>query len=261
LQGDGVLFVGPDEGVMACGEFGHGRMAEPQAIFDAIAAALRPADLPLKGRRALVTAGPTVEAIDPVRSLTNHSSGKQGYAIAAALAALGAEVTLVSGPTALPSPKGVTRIGIRSAVQMLANCQAALPVDIAVMVAAVADWRPDVAASWKLKKGAQAPEPIKLVENPDILARISQAELDRPRLVVGFAAETNDVEANARSKLERKGCDWIVANDVTQPGVMGGEENEVLLVKAEGVDRWPRMSKEAVAARLAAEIAKAIGEG
>jgi phosphopantothenoylcysteine decarboxylase/phosphopantothenate--cysteine ligase len=261
LQGDGVLFVGPDEGVMACGEFGHGRMAEPQAIFDAIAAALRPADLPLKGRRALVTAGPTVEAIDPVRSLTNHSSGKQGYAIAAALAALGAEVTLVSGPTALPSPKGVTHIGIRSAVQMLANCQAALPVDIAVMVAAVADWRPDVAASWKLKKGAQAPEPIKLVENPDILARISQAELDRPRLVVGFAAETNDVEANARSKLERKGCDWIVANDVTQPGVMGGEENEVLLVKAEGVDRWPRMSKEAVAARLAAEIAKAIGEG
>jgi phosphopantothenoylcysteine decarboxylase/phosphopantothenate--cysteine ligase len=260
LQGDGVLFVGPDDGVMACGEFGPGRMAEPQAIFDAIEALLSPTGLPLQGRRALVTAGPTVEPIDPVRSLTNRSSGRQGYAIAAALATLGAEVTLVSGPTALAAPVGVHRVEVETARDMLAACDAALPADIAVLVAAVADWRPELVADRKIKKGGEAPQPIALVENPDILARLSQPGPDRPRLVVGFAAETNDVEANAKAKLARKGCDWIVANDVTQPGVMGGAENEVLLVKADGVARWPRMNKDAVAARLAAEIAGALSD-
>jgi phosphopantothenoylcysteine decarboxylase/phosphopantothenate--cysteine ligase len=258
LKSDGVLFVGPDDGVMACGEFGRGRMAEPQAIFDAIAKALAPAHLPLRGRRALVTAGPTVEPIDPVRSLTNRSSGKQGYAIAQALAESGAEVTLVSGPTALAAPVGVHRIAVETARDMLAACDAALPADIAVLVAAVADWRPEQIAERKIKKGGEAPAALSLIENPDILARLSRPGPDRPRLVVGFAAETNDVEANARAKLKRKGCDWIVANDVTQPGVMGGEENEVLLVKADGVARWPRMDKDAVATRLAAEIAKAV---
>ncbi|MHB8284961.1 MAG: bifunctional phosphopantothenoylcysteine decarboxylase/phosphopantothenate--cysteine ligase CoaBC [Caulobacteraceae bacterium] len=261
LKEDGVLFVGPDDGVMACGEFGPGRMAEPQAIFDAILLALTAASLPLHGKRALVTAGPTVEPIDPVRSLTNRSSGKQGYAIAAALAALGAEVTLVSGPTALSAPAGVHRVGVETARDMLVACDAALPADIAVLVAAVADWRPEIVADRKIKKGGEAPQPITLVENPDILAWLSQDGPDRPRLVVGFAAETNDVEANAKAKLTRKGCDWIVANDVTQPGVMGGGENEVLLVKADGVERWPRMDKEAVATRLAAEIAAALADG
>jgi phosphopantothenoylcysteine decarboxylase/phosphopantothenate--cysteine ligase len=258
LKSDGVLFVGPDDGVMACGEFGPGRMADPQAIFDAIAKALAPAHLPLRGRRALVTAGPTVEPIDPVRSLTNRSTGKQGYAIAQALAESGAEVTLVSGPTALAAPVGVHRIAVETARDMLAACDAALPADIAVLVAAVADWRPEQIAERKIKKGGEAPAALSLIENPDILARLSRPGPDRPRLVVGFAAETNDVEANARAKLKRKGCDWIVANDVTQPGVMGGEENEVLLVKADGVARWPRMDKDAVATRLAAEIAKAV---
>jgi phosphopantothenoylcysteine decarboxylase/phosphopantothenate--cysteine ligase len=258
LTGDGVLFVGPDDGVMACGEFGPGRMAEPPAIFDAIGRALGPAHRPLDGRRALVTAGPTVEPIDPVRSLTNRSSGKQGYAIAQALAELGAEVTLVSGPTALTASAGVHRIEVESARDMLAACDAALPADIAVLVAAVADWRPEQIAERKIKKDGEAPAPLSLIENPDILARLSQPGPQRPRLVVGFAAETNDVEANARAKLKRKGCDWIVANDVTQPGVMGGAENEILLVKADGVACWPRMDKAAVATRLAAEIAKAV---
>jgi len=258
LKGDGVLFVGPDDGVMACGEFGPGRMAEPQAIFDAIAGALALAARPLRGKRALVTAGPTVEPIDPVRSLTNRSSGKQGYAIAGALASLGAEVTLVSGPTALSAPAGVHRVEVETARDMLVACDAALPADIAVLVAAVADWRPELVADRKIKKGGEAPQPITLVENPDILAWLSQPGPDRPSLVVGFAAETNDVEANAKAKLKRKGCDWIVANDVTQPGVMGGGENEVLLVKADGVERWPRMDKDAVSARLAAAIADAV---
>ncbi len=259
LRGDGVSFVGPDEGAMACGEFGFGRMAEPEAIFNAIMGLLeRPAARPLAGRHVLVTAGPTAEALDPVRLLTNRSSGRQGYAIAGALARLGARVTLVSGPVALATPAGVDRVDVESARDMLAASQAALPADAAVCVAAVADWRPDEAFGVKLKKGKDAPPTLRLVENPDILATLSASGSARPKLVVGFAAETNDVEMHARAKLARKGCDWIIANDVTQPGVMGGEENAVLLITAKGVERWDRAHKDQVAADLAARIAKAL---
>jgi phosphopantothenoylcysteine decarboxylase/phosphopantothenate--cysteine ligase len=254
LTADGVSFVGPDEGAMACGEFGPGRMAEPAAIFEAIMAALGPGGRPLAGKRAVVTAGPTVEAIDPVRMLTNRSSGKQGYAIAGALAALGAEVTLVSGPTALPAPAGVVRVDVESARDMLAACEAALPADIAVCVAAVADWRPAETGGRKLKKDAAAPAPIALVENPDILAALSK-NTRRPRLVVGFAAETHDLEAHAKAKLARKGCDWIVANDVSVAGTMGGDDNAVALVTGGGIERWERMAKGAVARKLAERIA------
>ena len=254
LKADGVSFVGPDEGAMACGEYGPGRMAEPAAIFEAIMAALGGTARPLAGKRALVTAGPTVEAIDPVRMLTNRSSGKQGYAIASSLAALGAEVTLVSGPTALSAPVGVTRVDVESAREMLAACEAALPAEIAVCVAAVADWRPAEANGRKLKKNGQAPEPIGLVENPDILAMLSK-DARRPRLVVGFAAETDDLEAHAKAKLVRKGCDWIVANDVSIEGTMGGDQNAVALVSAGGIERWERMAKGEVARRLAERIA------
>src|SRR5437899_2673260 len=253
LQADGVLFVGPDEGAMACGEYGPGRMAEPAAIFEAIVALL-PGLRPLAGKRALVTAGPTAEAIDPVRVLTNRSSGKQGYAIAGALAALGADVVLVSGPTALPTPAGVSRVDVESAREMLTACEAALPADIAVCVAAVADWRPADAGDRKLKKGAGPPEPIALVEDPDILALLSK-DVRRPRLVGGFAAETHDLEANARSKLGKKGCDWIVANDVSVAGTMGGDDNAVAIVSAGGIERWERMAKGEVARRLAHRIA------
>jgi phosphopantothenoylcysteine decarboxylase/phosphopantothenate--cysteine ligase len=230
-------------------------MAEPPAIFEAILAALGSTGRPLAGKRALVTAGPTVEAIDPVRMLTNRSSGKQGYAIAGALAALGAEVVLVSGPTALPTPAGVKRVDVESAREMLAACEAALPADIAVCVAAVADWRPADANGRKLKKGAGAPDPIALVENPDILATLSK-DARRPRLVVGFAAETNDLEANAKAKLGKKGCDWIVANDVSVAGTMGGDDNAVAIVSAAGIERWDRMAKSDVAKRLAQRIAQ-----
>jgi phosphopantothenoylcysteine decarboxylase / phosphopantothenate---cysteine ligase len=253
LEADGVLFVGPDEGAMACGEYGPGRMAEPAAIFEAIMALL-PGLRPLAGRRALVTAGPTAEAIDPVRVLTNRSSGKQGYAIAAALAALGAEVVLVSGPTALATPAGVRRVDVESAREMLTACEAALPADIAVCVAAVADWRPADASGRKLKKDGAAPQPIALVENPDILALLSK-DVRRPRLVIGFAAETNDLEAHARAKLGKKGCDWIVANDVSVAGTMGGDDNAVAIVSAGGIERWERMAKGEVARRLAQRIA------
>lgn len=255
LRRDGVLFVGPDEGAMACGEYGPGRMAEPAAIFEAVMAALRPAGQPLAGRRAIVTAGPTAEPIDPVRLITNRSSGKQGYAIAAALAALGAEVTLVSGPTALPAPAGLKRVEVETAREMLAACEAALPADIAVCVAAVADWRPETQGARKIKKGEGGPPPIALVENPDILATLS-GSAQRPRLVVGFAAETNDVEAHARAKLARKGCDWIVANDVSVEGVMGGDDNAVSIVSQAGIERWARMAKGEVARRLAQRIAE-----
>ena len=257
LKADGVAFVGPDEGAMACGEYGPGRMAEPEAIFQAILAALGASPRPLAGRRALVTAGPTAEAIDPVRVLTNRSSGKQGYAIAAALAALGAEVVLVSGPTALAAPPGVTRVDVESARDMLAACEAALPADVAICVAAVADWRPRSVGDRKLKKAAAAPDPIALVENPDILASLSN-HARRPRLVVGFAAETDDVEANATAKLSRKGCDWIVANDVSVAGTLGGDDNAVAIVSAGGVERWERMAKVEVAHRLARRIAEAL---
>jgi len=255
LMADGVRFVGPDEGAMACGEFGPGRLAEPPAILQAILALLAGGARPLSGRRAIVTAGPTAEAIDPVRMITNRSSGKQGYAIAGALAALGADVTLVSGPTALPAPPGVRRVDVESARDMLAACEAALPADIAVCVAAVADWRPAAASGKKIKKSSTDVEPIALVENPDILATLSQAGRKRPKLVVGFAAETHDLEANAKAKLAKKGCDWIVANDVSVAGTMGGDDNAVAIVATSGVERWDRAPKAEVARRLAQRIA------
>lgn len=260
LKADGVDFVGPDEGAMACGEFGPGRMAEPEAIFGAIMARLSteapaPGERPLAGRRAVVTAGPTAEPIDPVRLLTNRSSGKQGYAIASALAALGADVTLVSGPTALAAPAGVRRVDVETAREMLAACEAALPADIAVCVAAVADWRPASLNGSKIKKGPGGPPAIPLVENPDILATLSK-HARRPRLVVGFAAETDDVEAHAAAKLSRKGCDWIVANDVSVAGTMGGDDNAVAIVSAAGIERWDRMAKGDVARGLAERMAR-----
>jgi phosphopantothenoylcysteine decarboxylase/phosphopantothenate--cysteine ligase len=256
LTADGVTFVGPDDGAMACGEFGPGRMAEPEAILAVILARLdAAADRPLAGTHILVTAGPTHEPIDPVRYIANRSSGKQGYAIAAALAELGAEVTLVSGPTALAAPTGVRRVEVETARQMLDAARAALPADAAVMVAAVADWRPATAAALKVKKGEAAPPPaLTLEENPDILATLSRPGLDRPRLVVGFAAETNDVIAHAVAKRARKGCDWIVANDVSGD-VMGGDANAVSVVTADGVETWPSQSKTAVARQLARRIA------
>jgi phosphopantothenoylcysteine decarboxylase/phosphopantothenate--cysteine ligase len=258
LIGDGVALVGPDEGAMACGEFGPGRLAEPAVIFEAIMAALAgAAGRPLAGRHVLVTAGPTAEPIDPVRVLTNRSSGKQGYAIAGALARLGARVTLVSGPTALAPPPGVRRVDVETAQEMLAAAKAALPADAAVCVAAVADWRPDAVFGVKLKKGKEGPPTLRLVENPDILAALAASGPERPRLVVGFAAETSDVEAHARAKLARKGCDWIVANNVTEDGVMGGDDNAVMIVDAQSIDHWPRASKVEIAARIAARIAKA----
>lgn len=256
LQADGLSFVGPNEGEMAeRGERGVGRMAEPEEIRDAALALLN--DGPLKGKRALVTAGPTIEAIDPVRFLSNRSSGRQGYAIAAALAELGADVTLVSGPTNLAAPPGVKRVGVESAREMLAASEAALPLDVAVMVAAVADWRPAQAADEKLKKDKAGLPAISLAENPDILATLSKPGKKRPKLVIGFAAETENVEEHARAKIARKGCDWIVANDVSGD-VMGGAENQVLLIKTDGAEAWPRMAKDAVARKLAAEIAAAL---
>ncbi|HEY1414474.1 MAG TPA: bifunctional phosphopantothenoylcysteine decarboxylase/phosphopantothenate--cysteine ligase CoaBC [Caulobacteraceae bacterium] len=256
LKADGVGMVGPDEGAMACGEFGPGRMAEPEAILQAIRAALAPG--PLADKHVLVTAGPTVEPLDPVRVLTNRSSGKQGYAIAGALAALGARVTLVTGPTALATPAGVDRRDIETAQEMLEASQVALPADAAVCVAAVSDWRPDEVFGVKLKKGREGPPAVRLVENPDILAALSAAGPTRPRLVVGFAAETHDLEAEARAKLKRKGCDWIVANDVSEAAIMGGDENEVLIIDGKGAERWARASKAEVARRLAERIAAAL---
>lgn len=256
LRGDGVMFVGPDEGAMACGEYGEGRLAEPEAIFRAILDALAgPAGAPLAGKRVLVTAGPTAEPIDPVRVLTNRSSGKQGYAIAAALARLGATVTLVSGPTALAAPAGVRRVQVETALEMLAACKAALPADAAVCVAAVADWRADEVFGVKLKKSKDGPPTLRLVENPDILATLAATGPNRPRLVVGFAAETDKVEEHARAKLARKGCDWIVANDVAGTGVMGGDQNAVMIVDGRGVEHWPLADKAEVAGRLARRIA------
>ena len=251
----GMAVVGPDDGEMACGEFGPGRMAEPAAIFGAISDLLAgPDGRPLKGRKAVVTAGPTFEPIDPVRGLTNRSSGKQGYAIAAALAARGAEVTLVSGPTGLAVPIGVTRIDVETAMEMKAATEGALPADIAVLSAAVADWRVDTVAGGKIKKAPGGPPTLSLIENPDILAGVAAPGPNRPALVVGFAAETTDLEANARSKLSRKGCDWIVGNDVSGD-VFGADGNTVLLVTRDGADAWPRLSKTEVAARLADRIA------
>ena len=259
LKARGVGRVGPASGELACGEVGAGRMAEPAEILAAVECALH-SDRRLAGRRALVTSGPTREPIDPVRYISNHSSGKQGHAIAAALAALGAETVLVSGPTYEPSPAGVKLVPIETAAEMLAACEAALPVDVAVMAAAVADWRVAGAARHKLKKDGSGPPLLRLSENPDILARIAQRSNDRPTLVVGFAAETDDIVENARSKLARKRCDWILANDVSpESGTFGGDRNTIHLVEATGVENWPVMTKREVAVRLADRIAGSLG--
>lgn len=266
LVARGARVVGPGEGPMAEAESGVGRLAEPAEIVEAVAAILS-AGRPLSGRRALVTSGPTREALDPVRYLSNHSSGRQGHAIAGALAALGARVTLVSGPVSVPDPPGVGEVvRVESAREMLAACEAALaagppPVDVGVFCAAVADWRPAEVAPGKIKKReAEGPPAFPaLVPNPDVLATVARHPTRRPRLVVGFAAETERVAEHAAAKRARKGCDWVVANDVSGGDVMGGAENAVLLVTGDGApEAWPRMPKEAVARRLAERVAAAL---
>jgi len=260
LTARGVLRVGPGAGMLACGEVGQGRMAEPAEILAAIERFFV-ADARLAGRRALVTSGPTREPIDPVRYLSNHSSGKQGHAIAAALAALGADTVLVSGPTQEPTPPGVRLVAVETAADMLAACESALPVDVAVMAAAVADWRVATASGQKLKKNGKEPPTLRLVENPDILATIAHRHNDRPALVVGFAAETENVVANAQTKRLKKGCDWILANDVSPgTGTFGGDENTIHLVDADGVEAWPVMTKRDVARRLADRIAMMLAD-
>ena len=255
LSERGVRVVGPNEGDMACGEYGRGRMAEADQILAAIEGFFA-FDARLSGRRALVTSGPTYEAIDPVRYLANRSSGRQGHAIATALSRLGAETTLVTGPTRLADPAGVQVVHIESARDMLAACQEALPVDVAVCAAAVSDWRVEQASGQKLKKSSGGPPTLALIANPDILACLSAAGNMRPRLVVGFAAETEKLVENAKAKLKAKGCDWLLANDVSAgSGTFGGAQNTIHLIEAGGVEPWPRMAKEAVAERLAARIA------
>ncbi|MFN4357098.1 bifunctional phosphopantothenoylcysteine decarboxylase/phosphopantothenate--cysteine ligase CoaBC [Sphingopyxis alaskensis] len=270
LRGDGVTVMEPDEGEMACGEYGPGRLPEPDAIFAAIEAALANAPAPsvlsgqpdfapanhrpLHGRRILVTAGPTHEPIDPVRYIANRSSGKQGFAIAAAAAEAGAEVLLIAGPVPLPTPPGVIRVDVETAVEMATEVEAGLPVDAAIMVAAVADWRAAESQAQKIKKdGSGRVPPLALAENPDILASVAQSSR-RPPLLIGFAAETNDVIAHAEAKLARKGCDWIVANDVSADP-MGGESNRVHIVSNGGVDSWDRLPKAVVARKLMEKIA------
>lgn len=260
LQQDGVVVVGPDEGPMACGEYGPGRMAEPLAIADAVAAMLTQGQGVLAGRHVLVTSGPTHEPIDPVRYIANRSSGRQGHAIARAAAAAGARVTLVSGPVEIPDPAGVRTIHVETAREMAAAVDAALPADVGIFAAAVADWRVEASGS-KLKKGPGGPPAFALAENPDILAGVA-ASARRPRLVIGFAAETNDLLANAQAKLKRKGADWIVANDVGEgTGVMGGNANAVHIVSAQGIEPWPKMPKDEVANALVNRIAAALEAG
>ncbi|WP_373087909.1 bifunctional phosphopantothenoylcysteine decarboxylase/phosphopantothenate--cysteine ligase CoaBC [Sneathiella sp.] len=256
LERDGILTVGPDEGDMACGEYGPGRMAEPEAILARISDFFDgTATKPLAGRRVLVTAGPTHEPIDPVRYIANHSSGKQGYAIAGALAKLGAEVILVSGPTRLPAPPGVTRRDVMTASDMMAACELVLPVDVAIFCAAVADWRVETLSAQKIKKQAGALPSLTLAENPDILATVSQHKVKRPNLVIGFAAETEQIVKNGQAKLAKKGCDWIVANDVsTGTCTFGGDMNRVFLLAGDKVEDWPPQSKEQVADKLGARI-------
>ena len=258
LRDDGVLVVGPNEGAMACGEFGPGRMAEPLEILAAVEAALSSG--PLAGKHALVTSGPTHEPIDPVRYIANRSSGAQGAAIASALRDLGANVTFVTGPAAVPPPKGVAVVKVETAQAMLAAVEAALPADVAIFAAAVADWRVANAADHKMKKDGSGKAPaLNFTENPDILAQISQMKVGRPKLVIGFAAETDNVLAHAKAKRARKGCDWIVANDVSPAtGIMGGVENEVTLISDDGAEVWPRMEKASVAERLAQKIVEAL---
>ena len=276
LRADDVIVMEPDEGMMACGEFGPGRLPEPDAIVAAIEDALQrpmPARLlgvspappsnpsysgPLNGRKIVVTAGPTHEPIDPVRYIANRSSGKQGFAIAEAAARLGAEVTLVAGPVALPTPPSVKRVDVESAREMQAAVERALPADAAIMVAAVADWHVDAAARKIKKQPDGTPPALALVQNPDILDGLARSA-KRPRLLIGFAAETNDVIAHAKAKLASKGCDWIVANDVSGD-VMGGNNNAVHLVTRDGVEDWPNLPKQAVAEQLAARIAEALSE-
>lgn len=259
LKDDGQFILGPDEGAMACGEYGPGRMSEPETIADAIENLLSSnqsidAPQPLKGRHVLITAGPTREPIDPVRYLSNHSSGKQGYAIAGACRALGADVTLVSGPVTIAPPVGVNLVSVETARDMLRACENALPADVFISVAAVADWRSDNAGTRKIKKDKDGLPQLKLVENPDILKTLSNAK-NRPGLVIGFAAETNDVIQHAKAKLARKGCDWIIANDVSGD-VMGGDENAMIVVTPDNVTEWPRQSKMDAAKALAKLIAE-----
>ena len=257
LRADGISVVGPNSGDMACGEFGPGRMSEPLEIVAAVEAAL--SDGPLKGRRVLVTSGPTHEPIDPVRYIANRSSGAQGTALARALAQLGAHVVFVTGPADVPPPDGVEVIAVQTAQQMKDAVEGALPVDAAVFAAAVADWRVSTASDRKLKKSKDGLPVLEFAENPDILRGVSQMKKGRPPLVVGFAAETHDVIENATAKRLRKGCDWIVANDVSPAtGIMGGSENAVTLISDDGAEEWPRMGKDAVAQKLAARIAAAI---
>jgi phosphopantothenoylcysteine decarboxylase/phosphopantothenate--cysteine ligase len=269
LKADGILFVGPEEGEMACGEFGFGRMAEPEAILAAIERALgagaaspRAQAIPLRslaGRHVLITSGPTQEPIDPVRYIANRSSGKQGHALARAAAGLGAEVTLISGPVALPDPQGVRVVKVETAHEMLAATLAALPADIAIFAAAVADWRAADTASQKLKKQNQIEAELKLALNPDILATIAKPGPKRPQLVIGFAAETDNLIENAIAKRHAKDADWIVANDVWPgTGAMGGDDTQVHLVTASGVENWPPLSKDETAARLIARAAQAL---
>lgn len=274
LRADGIAMIGPDEGDMACGEFGPGRMSEPEAIMAAIRDVLAdsgPLKLlpeaqvqpqPLAGRHVVVTSGPTHEPIDPVRYIANRSSGAQGRAIAEALRDLGAQVSFVTGPAQVAPPEGVDVIAVETAQQMRDAVAAALPADAAVMAAAVADWRVTNAAGSKMKKdGSGQPPALQMSENPDILAWISQPGAQRPRLVVGFAAETDDVIANATAKRLRKGCDWIMANDVSaETGVMGGSDNTVTLIRADGAEDWPRMNKAAVARKLADRIAAELAD-
>jgi phosphopantothenoylcysteine decarboxylase/phosphopantothenate--cysteine ligase len=255
LRADGVTFVGPNDGEMACGEYGPGRMAEPEEILASIEKKLSVPG-PLAGVKALVTAGPTHEPMDPVRFLGNRSSGKQGYAIADALARAGAEITLVSGPVELAAPSRVKLLKVETAREMLAACESVLPVDVAVLTAAVADWRPEIAANTKIKKSDGGPPAVKLTANPDILATLASGT-KRPSLLIGFAAETDNVIAHASEKRLRKACDWIVANDVSG-NVMGGERNTVHLITAKGVESWPELEKTEVASRLAHRIASAL---
>ena len=257
LAADGIAFVGPNEGSMACGEFGPGRMAEPDEILAAIERGLGQG--PLAGKRILVTSGPTHEPIDPVRYIANRSSGAQGTAIARALAGLGAEVIFVTGPAEVPPPEGTRVVRVETALQMSEAVDAALPVDAGIFAAAVADWRVASASDRKLKKSRDGLPVMEFAENPDILARVAQMAKGRPRLVIGFAAETDDVIANATAKRARKGCDWILANDVSPAtGIMGGAENAVVLISEEGAETWPRMGKAEVAERLAARVAAAL---
>ncbi|HXW69940.1 MAG TPA: bifunctional phosphopantothenoylcysteine decarboxylase/phosphopantothenate--cysteine ligase CoaBC [Methylocella sp.] len=268
LRDDGVAFVGPEAGEMACGEFGPGRMSEPPAILTAIKQLLQGDTklplpgrlLPLKGRRVVVTSGPTIEPLDEVRFISNRSSGKQGHAIAAAAAAAGADVALVTGPVALPDPSGVRTVHVETAREMLDQVEAALPADIFIAVAAVADWRPAMAVAGKIKKNGKSAPALDLVENSDILAAVGRRDKDRPVLVIGFAAESENAEKHARGKLRAKNCDMIVANEIGKgTGVFGGEMNKVLLLTPKGGERWPPMSKREVAERLIRKIAATLG--